>query len=68
MSINTINIGFEYAIIIITPIYGEASAEGASKNFGKEKKYKIADFEKKSIKKYESKKKYKKKYKSIKKV
>ena len=57
MSINTINIGFEYAVIIITAIYGEASAEGSSKNVGKEKKYQISDFEKKSIKKVREQKK-----------
>ena len=47
MSKNTINIGFEYAIIIITPNYGEASAEGARKIFGKEKSIKSPILKKK---------------------
>ena len=47
MSKNTMNFGFEYAIITITPIYGEASVEGASEIFGKEKKFKSPIFEKK---------------------
>ena len=48
------------------PIYGEASAEGASNIFGKEKSIKSPILKKKYKKVREQKKKYKKKYKSIK--
>ena len=60
MSKNNINIGFEYAIIIITPIYGEASAEGASKIFGKEKSIKSPILKKKVLKSTRAKKSIKK--------
>ena len=59
---------FEYGIIIITPIFWSSERRRREQNFWQRKKYEIADFEKKSIKKYESKIKYKKKYKSMKKV